>query len=267
MARRILAFVRRDLAIEASYRFVWVTRVVGLILATALAFYFTRLVAVPSATLAPYGGDLLAFLVTGLAAQGMTGGAVAQLTARLRESMVVGTFESLLLTRASPLEIALGFQIVPLAMQVARIVGTLAVAALLFGVDLSRADWVAALVIVAFGLASLIALGFLAGAFYVWFRRGEPVTWAISVGGAFLGGLVFPVELLPEPLQFVSNLLPVTHIVSGLRRALLMGAGIDSLLSQVLALLAFAVIMTPLAIALFTRAIDRALARGDINRY
>ena len=133
--------------------------------------------------------------------------------------------------------------------------------------DLSRADFFSAAAIVVFGLASLIALGFLAAAFYVWFRRGEPVTWAVAVGGAFLGGRVFPVELLPEPLQLVSNILPVTHIVAGLRRALLMGAGIDDLLTQILALLAFTVIMTPLSIALFTRSIDRALARGDINRY
>ncbi|MBI3072460.1 MAG: ABC transporter permease [Deltaproteobacteria bacterium] len=264
---RVFAFVRCDLAIERSYRFVWVTRIVGLVFATALAFYFSRLVAVPSPALAPYGGNLLAFLVTGLAAQGMTGGAVARLTARLRESMVVGTFESLLLTRASPLEIAIGFQIVPLALQVGRIGATIAIAAFLFGVDFSRADWFAALTIVAIGIASLTALGFLAAAFYVWFRRGEPVSWAISLGGAFLGGLVFPVEFLPEPLQFVSNLLPVTHILSGIRRALLMGAGVGDLLSQILALLAFAVIMMPLAVALFTRAIDRALARGDINRY
>ena len=267
MVHRILAFVRRDLAIERSYRFVWVTRIVGLVLAIAFAFYFTRLVVVPSATLAPYGGNLLAFLVTGLAAQGMTGGAVTQLTARLRESMIVGTFESLLLTRASPLEIAIGFQVVPLGLQVGRIVGTLGIPALFFGGNFPRANFFAAVVIVAAGLASLVALGIIAAGFYIWFRRGEPVTWVVSIGGAFLGGLLFPVELLPEPLQFVSALLPVTHIVSGLRRALLLGAGIGDLLSQLLALLSFAVVMTPLAIVFYTNALDRALSRGDINRY
>lgn len=151
---------------------------------------------------------------------------------------------------------------------------TMAVGVLALGVDLhlGAADVAYATVASALGLVAVVAIGLLAVA-YVLGIPGE--AWhlpeALSASLYLVCGAVFPVAVLPGPLQAFSRAVPITWWLEGLRRALL---GDGARLSfpalsdgEVLALLAGTTAATvALAAAVFTWAEQRARRLGVLDR-
>ena len=90
------------------------------------------------------------------------------------------------------------------------------------------------------------------------------MVWLLGSVLWLLSGTMFPVGALPKSLQSVANWMPFTHSLKGLRLALLQGAEMQSLWSPIFILLAFAVILYPVSIFAFSRAIRLARQRGTL---
>lgn len=71
-----------------------------------------------------------------------------------------------------------------------------------------------------------------------------------------LSGFVFPVDNLPVPLQAIAAILPARYFIEALRAIMLRGNGLDVIWPQLLALLAFFLVMLVVA----TRRFQRSLA-------
>jgi ABC-2 type transport system permease protein len=68
-----------------------------------------------------------------------------------------------------------------------------------------------------------------------------------------LSGMVFPLENMPVPLQLLSRIIPARYLVHALRGILLKGNGLDVLWPDLVAQVAFAVLVLALATARFQR--------------
>ena len=69
----------------------------------------------------------------------------------------------------------------------------------------------------------------------------------LGVSG-LVGGMMYPVSVLPGPLRFLARLIPVTYSLEGMRAALLAGAGWSQLWPSIAALLLFAAILIPFVV-------------------
>jgi len=133
-------------------------------------------------------------------------------------------------------------------------------------------DLLLLLVVMALGLTSIVGLGIALGAVCVQLRNdawGYPQAVAGSV--FLLCGAIFPLDTLPEPLQFLGAALPMTWWIEGVRRALLgtTSPGLLGELSTPLLLLVLAVgtvLITLAAPRLFRIGIDRAREKGYLDR-
>lgn len=90
---------------------------------------------------------------------------------------------------------------------------------------LAAVFWPGILAAAAFGL-------FMAGVLLISANHGQGYSEALTGAVYLLCGVVFPLDLLPAPLQAVGLALPFTYWIEGLRRALL-GGGISPLLQGV----------------------------------
>jgi ABC-2 type transport system permease protein len=68
-----------------------------------------------------------------------------------------------------------------------------------------------------------------------------------------LSGMVFPLENMPAPLQLLSRVVPARYLVHALRGILLKGNGLDALWPDLVAQVAFALLVLALATARFER--------------
>jgi ABC-2 type transport system permease protein len=77
--------------------------------------------------------------------------------------------------------------------------------------------------------------------------------------------MMYPISVLPGPLQMLARLIPVTYSLEGMRAALLSGAGWKELFPSIFALLVFAAVLIPLSFAVFAWALQRTKITGTLT--
>jgi ABC-2 type transport system permease protein len=82
------------------------------------------------------------------------------------------------------------------------------------------------------------------------------MTFFIFLPSILLSGFMFPFDGMPEIAQNIAELLPLTHFNRLIRGIVLRGADLQSMMSEVLALLGIMVVMLTLAIRRFSKRLD-----------
>ena len=269
LLRLIGAFLRRNAFIETSYRMQFVMTLCG-ILSSIATFYFVSHLIDQRGTLThttAYGGHYFAFVLVGMACAQYSSVAMYGLASQLRQEQVQGTLEAMLVHPVRPLQLALGLPAWDFCWATVNLMLYLLIGMGVFHCDLSRANWLGALLVMGASLLVFAALGLLSAAFVLVFKRGNPIQWAISTAFVLLGGVYFPVDLLPAPLGITAQGLPITHVLHGLRRALLEGAALSTLWPSLGLILLFGVALLPLGLWAMTQALRQARRRGGIGAY
>jgi ABC-2 type transport system permease protein len=136
-----------------------------------------------------------------------------------------------------------------------------------FDAQLDHANWSAAAAVIVVGSLSLIGLGILAGVLpMIYPERGEQLSFMLQAVVLLVSGVYYSVETLPTWLQAISRFSPATYLLEASRAALIDGAGIGSLGSDLVVLVVFAVVLIPLSIATFSAAERWAKRTGRLER-
>jgi ABC-2 type transport system permease protein len=72
----------------------------------------------------------------------------------------------------------------------------------------------------------------------------------------FLSGFFFPIEAMPQFLQYVSAIVPLRYYLVIIRALLLKGVGLSALQNEVIALTIFAVVIMGIAALRFRKRLD-----------
>jgi len=264
---RMLAFLRRDLSLQLSYRLAFILQFLGLFF-NLFIFYFLSLLIGPAAQpyLEPYGGDYFAFVLIGLAFSGYFGVGLRSFADNLREAQTTGTLEAMLLTPTRLSTIILSSALYDYGYVTLQVLIYLTLGGLLFGVQFDG-NAPAALLVLALTIVVMSSLGIVAASFIMVLKRGDPVTWLFNAASVLLGGVYYPVAVMPDWLQALSRLLPITYALNAMRLALLSGASFAELWPDIAALVLFSVILTPFSLLAFRWAVNRAKADGSLAHF
>ena len=82
------------------------------------------------------------------------------------------------------------------------------------------------------------------------------MTFFVFLPSILLSGFMFPFAGMPAVIQWLAEVLPLTHFLRIIRGVMLRGAGLFELWPDVLALVAFTAVMMTLAIARFRKRLD-----------
>lgn len=264
--RQLLIFFWRDIRIAATYRIPFVLEAAEALFGTAAFFYTSRFVDSPQLRGAlPQGGDYFAFALVGFVFFDYLAAALDTFDRSLEEARDSGTLEHLLVTQ-TPLPVMLaGSAIYPFFATTIRIGVYLAWAALLFHFPLQGANWFAVVVVLIASLLAFSGLGILSASYLLLFKRGNPGKWILLGVSSIVGGMLFPVDILPAWLQLAARINPITYTLDAMRSALLAGASLHALWRPVSVLLLFAAILLPLSIAIFAVVLRRTKVTGTLS--
>jgi ABC-2 type transport system permease protein len=267
--RRVLrAFVVRELREAASYKAAFALQFAGLMLALSALYYLARFIGVgQSRVLAPYGADYLGFALIGFVMTELQQVAVGSFAQRVRAAQLAGTLEAMLATPARPWQVLLAAPIGDFLEALARAVAYFLLATFAFGLKLSGAHVATALLAWLLAMGAFVGLGLLGAAGAMWLRKNEPVGWAISGLSVLTGGVIYPTAVLPGWLRHVGGVLPITHALEAIRRALLGGVGLAELVRSLLWLGGFCALLAPLGLLAFAAALRRARVDGSLTHY
>ena len=263
-----IAFLKRDLLIEVSYRFPFVFQVAWTLLSVASYAFMARFIG--SATLPAleaYGGDYFAFVLIGVALHEYLTTALDAFSRSIRDAQLAGTLEALLATQTSLPTIILSSAAYPFLWRSFNIALYLALGVGLFDLRLASGNWAAAVLILILSIVVFSGLGILSASFTMTFKRASPLTLLFGGLSWLLGGVFYPVTVMPEWLQRISVLLPITYAIEGMRTSLLGAALWSDLWHSLGPLMLFASVIFPLSLASFYTATRHARMTGSLAQY
>ncbi len=265
---KAVAFIKRDFRIALNYKLQFVIQFVGIFFTAALTFFVSRLIGGGiSEKLGGYGGDYFSFVIVGIALTDYLSVSVDQFSSEIRTAQLEGTLESLLVTPTSVHTILFSSSIYSFAMTSLRVLIYMTLGFFLFGLRLQMTSLAAFAVVGVLTVAAFCGIGLLSAAFILVFKRGSPVSLLVTTASGLLGGVFYPVDVLPGWLSPLSQLLPVTHALEALRQVVLNGAALGAVLHQILILSLFALLLLPLGFVTFNYGLTVAKREASLIHY
>ncbi len=257
----------RDARIQLGYPGALVMGALAALFSPLLFYFLARFVGNGvEDDLGRYGGSYFAFVLVGLVVTTFLTVTVATFGRALRQSQLLGVLEALVQTPARTGSILLGSSLWPYLWAAVQAVVLVVIAVLLMGVQLD-VNVLGTLVAGLLLLAALAAIGLMISAVVLSTKRGEAVTLAVSTGAMLLGGLYYPISVLPQPLESIAEALPIWHGTEALRLALLRGEGVDGLAADLWPVALFTVIALPLSLWMVERAVELCRQRGTLGQH
>lgn len=269
MIFRIFAsFIVRDFYNTLSYRFAFILDVLSVFFSAATFYFVAKLFDTASSPfLANYGGSYFPFVLIGIAFSTYQSIGLNSFSQTLRQEQYIGTLESILVTPIRVPTFLAGSALWDFIYATLEVLLYFVVGFAAFGLRLPEANIGTATVAVMLTLTTFMGLGILAAAFILRFKKGNPVAWIIATSSELLGGVYFPIEILPDWMKSISNWVPMTHALQALRKSLLNNAGFEEVGSHLLYLVLFTLIIWPVGIATFKWALAKSQDDGTLGHY
>jgi ABC-2 type transport system permease protein len=267
--RRIWAFVARDWRLELSYRMQFFLRVLSILIVVTTLFFISKIFTGFADPRFSQWRDPLAAWLTGLAVLNyfMTG--FSSLANAIRQEQVQGTLESVLMTPISVPTVIVASSAWDFVQATFFSSLYLVFGWLFFNVHY-QGNFLLALAFLLLTTFVLLCLGILSASFAMVFKRGDPFGIFLGAGSALFSGVFFPTQLIGEyagRVSSISRILPPTYGLDGIRRVLIEGQGFTQVQEPLVTLLLFLVVLLPLSLWVFGRAIRRAKREGSLIQY
>src|SRR6266404_5990496 len=264
--REMWLYFWRDLMIAKTYRSPFIFDTIQALFGAAMFFYAARFVDSPQLRNAlPQGGTYFAFSLVGFVFFDYLSVAMDTFDQSLIEARDSGTLEHVLVTQTSLPVMLAGSAIYPFLITTVRIAIYILWGALLFHFPLRAANWPGVIVVLAASLLSFSGLGILSASYLLLFKRGNPGKWLLIGLWGVAGGMLFPVTILPDWLQLIARLNPMTYALNAMRAALLGGASFSELLPAIEILLLFAIVLLPVSVLVFSWTVRRTKITGTLS--
>jgi ABC-2 type transport system permease protein len=263
--RELGAFFWRDLSIARTYRTLFVLEAIEALFGVAMFYYVARFVDSPQLQHAlPQGESYFVFSLVGFVFLDYLNAAMDTFDRSLQEARDAGTLEHLLVTQTSLPVLLAGSAAYPFVASALRIAVYIGWGAILFGFPLKDANWGAVAAVLIATFLAFAGLGILSASFLLLFKRGNPAKWFFLGLSGVAGGMLFPINVLPDWLQIVAKLNPVTYALDAMRDALLGAEALHALWRPLIILLLFAAALLPLSMLVFAWALHRTKATGTL---
>ncbi len=265
--RVVAAFIRRDFRIHTSYRLSFVLQMSTIFFFLTLYYFLSRIVDQKEfAARQDISSDYFGYAAVGLAVLSILQVGLSSFSQKMREEQTTGTFEALMATPASPSLVVLASAVYDLLRSTGFAFVLLGTAVVLFGLQLDTDPaslGVSAVALV--GCLTLFAsLGVAVAACTVIFKQTAALSGMVVSALALLGGVYFPIDVLPGALQTLAKILPFTWGLD-LVRASLLGGDVNP--AQLAGLFGSAAVLLPVAVLGFTLAVRRARRTGSLAHY
>jgi ABC-2 type transport system permease protein len=266
--KKLFAFVKRDFQNEISYRISFLLQIFGIFINVSVFFFLSKLFGTAQMPqLAQYGGNYFAFVLIGIAFNYYLSVSLNSLSQSIREGQIMGTLEALLVTQTEIPTIIISSSVYGFLFTTLRVIIFMVIGVLVYGLDLSRANYAGAIVILLISIIAFSSFGILSASFVMVLKKGDPVASLFNGISWLLGGDYYPVSIVPSWLKPFSYFLPITYSLEGMRLALIKGDSFYQLLPSILSLLLFTAVLMPISIFSFQYAIRLAKRDGSLTHY
>lgn len=262
--RIVLAMAQKDFRTAISYRVGFVTSVIAAFWGLFAFRFVSKLV--NSGQFSGSSTSYFKFTVIGLLFASILEPTAIGTSVSARNEQVQGTLEYLASLPVRRIYLGLSWSAYGFIQSVlVAIVVLLLTIPIGFGV--SHVDLPVVVAVILLTVVIFAAVGNFGAALVMVIQQGVPlVAGLLSIIGV-LSGTLFPISELPEWLQRVAHLSPLTYALDALRSALLSNQPPTSYTTDLLVLVAFAAVLLPLSAWGLERSFRTAQRRGSLSTF
>ncbi len=268
LLKKMYVFICRDFINDTSYRLSFFMQIFGLFF-TVLTFFFLSKIfgGNISPYLKPYGGSYFAFVIIGIAIASYLQLSLSSFSKNIREAQMTGTLEALLMTQTSIPTIIFSSSIYSFLWTSLRVFILLSLGIIIFDMSAENANFGVAIIILLLTITSSMGLGIISASFIMVFKKGDPINMIFSSLSSLLGGVFYPVSVLPGWMQKCAFFIPITHSLEGMRQSLINGSNFKDVWQNIIVLITFSVILLPISLWIFKFAVKKAEIDGTLTHY
>ncbi|MEA3307436.1 MAG: ABC transporter permease [Elusimicrobiota bacterium] len=266
--KQIFAFLRKDLLIETSYKFAFITGIFHALVGILTFFFIDKLFGYAATPhLETFQTGYFSYVFLSMAFFNYAGAGLGSFANKIREEQYQGTLEAVLSTPIKIPTFLISLSIWNFLYATFELIIYFTLGLFLFKIDISNVNIISFLTVFSLSIITFSAMGILSASFVIMFKRGNPIAWLLSASEGLLAGIFFPVSVLPSILQTLSKFIPLTYSIRALELSVYKGFGIYALKSEILFLSLFAIILLPLSIKFFKYSLERTSKTGQLGDY
>jgi len=261
------AFFKRDAVTALSYRVAFLAQLFGNIAGMGVFYFIAKTVGPQQLpALAGQGGNLFAFLMVGIVLSDCVGISLSTFALQVREGQFTGTLEATLISPVGLPVMMIYSSLWSYFFCFIRFVLYLTLGSVLFNVSLRNANLPVAILIFFLTVICFMGIGILWASVVLIIKRGDAVMNAAGYLFLLLGGVLFPVSVMPRWLQTIAWFVPLKHALEAMRLALLRGYSFQALLPQLGLLSAFAAVLLMAGLITFSATVRAAKHNGTLSQ-
>jgi ABC-2 type transport system permease protein len=168
----------------------------------------------------------------------------------------IGTLDGMLVAPVRRLSIILGKTLAQTTRGMVQGIIILILAILLFGVVI-HGSILLVFFILFLCVFSFVGLGILITSFTDKEETASMVMMTLMFPMMFLSGVFFPIQQMPEFMQYIAYALPLTYATTALRKVMVLGADVSAISVELIFLIVFGAVLLLIAIPMFKKAMSR----------
>lgn len=264
----MVAFLIRDMQNLMSYRLRFFMQLAGIFVPLVFIFFIGKTFeGTFSIQLERYGNDYFAFAMLGMALSTFVSTGLYSFSGQIRNAQVQGTLEALLMTPSSVYTILIGNSLWSFIQSFMESIFYIVLSIIILGLSVSLQQIFFTFTILVLTFGAFLSIGLVSASFTMVFKQGNPINALFGASSYFLGGILFPVEVLPKWLGWISRILPMTHSSKLIREVLLVSSGERQITFSLIYLILFIAIVGPSSLFIFNLALKRAKKDGSLVQY
>lgn len=268
MSRKIFALIKKDFLIETSYKLSFFFNIFSVCSTLLIYFFIDKLFGHRmTAHLEEFGVNYFSYVLLSMAFFSYIGVGISSFSNRIRLEQMQGTLETLLLTPTKTIIILISMGLWNLIFATLDVFIYIVLGIFLFKINFSNINILSTLVILLLTIISFSSLGIISASFVIVFKRGNPIGWIINALEGILGGVYFPITVMPRFLQLLAKFLPITYAVRAIELAVYRGYPLTQLRNEIGFLLIFSLFLVPLSFSSFKYALARSRKQGTLIQY
>lgn len=257
------AIMRRDAILFMSYRAQLVSQFLTPLFSLVIFYYISQLFT-PASVDSP--GGYFGFVVVGLVIVQILTISLGVMPVTVRQELVSGTIERFLVSAHGPVNGILGAMLFPMVNALFSGTLMLVLATLFFGLPLEATAGLA-IPVALLGTLAFMPFALFLVAMVMAFKQVSSASGFIVTGVAIVGGLYFPIALLPDWIEWTSEVQPFTPATDLLRHLLVGTPLVHPAAIELLKLVLFALFLLPLSLYCLRRAIRYGQRTGTVAEY
>ncbi|MCM8800421.1 MAG: ABC transporter permease [Candidatus Omnitrophica bacterium] len=266
--RKIIGFLKKDFLLESSYRFSFFFDIFGILINISIYFFIDRLFEQRLvAHLEEFGVNYFSYVILSSAAFSYIGIGMGSFAERIRSEQVQGTLETILVTPTRTAVLVFSLIIWSLFSATLELFMYITLGIFLFKIDLTHLNILSCIITLLLIIISFSSLGIISASFLIVFKRLNPLSWLIGSLEGLLGGVYFPITVLPGWLQFIARFFPITYAIRAIQLAVYKGYHPMQLSRELGFLFLFSILLLPISIFIFWKSLYRSRKTGTLAHY